>query len=199
MKLISDGYKQCLKQKYRDSFRPRAPSWGLSGGRYAGEWVAKIVENYDIKTALDYGCGQATLSACIGGVKWTNYDPGLPEYEKLPEGKYDMVVSSDVLEHIEPPLLDNVIQHKASYTTKIFAADIPTDKTGNLLAGGPYHGHDEHLTVENVDWWQEKISKNLPDFDLISAKAETVILRYSSGRPKNIPPKVRARLIYGLR
>jgi hypothetical protein len=109
-----------------------------------------------------------------------------------------MVVSSDVLEHIEPPLLDNVIRHKASYTTKIFAADIPTDKTGNTLIGGPYNGHDEHLTVENVDWWQEKISKNLPDFDLISAKAESVILRFSSGRPKG-PPRIRARLIYGLR
>ena len=194
MDLISEGYLQCMREKHEVDPESKAPAWGQTGHRYAGKWVRGIIEEYDIKTALDYGCGKGTLSGFLPQVEWTNYDPGVEEFSTFPTGQFDMVVSSDVLEHIEPPYLDNVLDAMRSLTRDVLAADIPTEPTGNKLHTGPYRGSDEHLTVERAEWWAERFKHH--DFEMIYARNEPVTLRYANGTPKPGPKRVRARLLF---
>jgi hypothetical protein len=55
--------------------------------------------------AEDFGCGKGLQYTKFKyheelGVMPTLYDPGVPEYDTLPEGIFDGVYSTDVMEHI---------------------------------------------------------------------------------------------------
>lgn len=69
--------------------------------------VKMLVEKYDCKTMLDYGCGkgiqyeQPTESGQmipeLLGVEVTKYDPGVPQFSAEPKGKFDLVICTQVL------------------------------------------------------------------------------------------------------
>jgi 2-polyprenyl-3-methyl-5-hydroxy-6-metoxy-1,4-benzoquinol methylase len=87
-----------------------------------------LIKKYNIKTILDYGCGKGLFQKALEEAKKagevdidsvTGYDPGVDKYSKKPTGKFDMVVCTDVLEHIEPLYLQNVLHEIGQYTGKI--------------------------------------------------------------------------------
>ena len=83
-----------------------------------------------------------------------NYDPAFPEWAGEP-GQADMVYCGDVLEHIEPEYLDNVLDHIrdcARLGAILLPALIPARKH---LADG----RNAHLIVQPVGWWTKRISE----------------------------------------
>src|SRR5688572_28699413 len=107
--LISDEYLQQQKVLHA---APRG--YGGSGHKHAKTVIAYARELRGC-SILDYGCGQATLAKEIdrttgnsGEFILLNYDPAVPEYAN---GKRiaDLVVCTDVLEHIEPDKLHAVL------------------------------------------------------------------------------------------
>ena len=83
----------------------------------------------------------------------SGYDPGVPAYERLPTSQFDCLVSTDVLEHIEPKMLDETLKTiNNMFTTSAFL----------LVAGYPSKkclpdGRNAHLIVESFDWWKNKL------------------------------------------
>ena len=80
------------------------------------------------------------------------YDPGVPEYADLPKPS-QMVVCIDVLEHIEPELLDNVLDHLEELTEEVLFATIHTEPAGKVLPDG----RNAHLIQKPPEWWLPKI------------------------------------------
>jgi cyclopropane fatty-acyl-phospholipid synthase-like methyltransferase len=117
---------------------------------------------------LDYGCGKGALIKYLDNclwphrVKFIGYDPGTKEYDVLTEPA-DVVVSTDVLEHIEPECLDDVLQHIASLTLKGAYINIHTGKAKAILPDG----RNAHLIQQPWDWWQAKLRT-------VFAKAEPI-------------------------
>jgi len=140
-----------------------------------------------LHTALDYGCGKGTLAEAFPNLKWSEYDPGIPGKDVIPEGRFDLVTCTDVLEHVEPPLLETVIESLVAKTSKVLFLDIACYPTGKLFGEGPYFGQDLHLIVESPEWWRKTIGK-LTDLHLAEFRAVTV---FSKGKYKD-----RAILIY---
>jgi hypothetical protein len=91
-------------------------------------------------------------------IEWTNYDPGMPAYDKIPEGQFDLVISTDVLEHVEPDTLDSVLKTLARLTGKVLFSDIACFPTGKLFGEGPYIGQDLHLIQEEPSWWRKRFA-----------------------------------------
>jgi hypothetical protein len=115
---------------------------------------------------LDWGAGKGLLGEFIRSytgerITWTNYDPGMPEYDQIPDGPFDIVVSSDVFEHVEPHLLEETIKQAADRASQFFFMEVPCSPTGKLFASGPYKGQDLHLTVEAPEWWKATVSRVL--------------------------------------
>jgi len=147
MVVITDTYRKLNAEKHRTS-----SVYGTSGHKYA-EDVLAIVKSLNTQDILDYGCGKCTLGHSLP-FPIKQYDPAIPKYEADPEIA-DIVVCTDVMEHIEPECLDDVIKHIHSKTRKFLYCSINTMPAVKTLADG----RNAHLIVEDIGFWTTKFEK----------------------------------------
>lgn len=144
--LISGSYKA-----ENEELHSRHASYGANGSRWA-PLVRRIYEETGSRSVLDYGCGKGTLAKSLPDLPFSEYDPAIPGKDHPPEPA-DLVVCTDVLEHIEPSYLDNVLSHLASLTRKAAFFNISTRLAKKTLQSG----RNAHLIVQNAAWWDERI------------------------------------------
>jgi len=147
--------------------------YGTSGRKFA-QIVQEICQQHNTLDILDYGCGKATLDASLPGFMVRNYDPGIEEHSAMPEPA-DIVVCTDVMEHIEPPFVEDVLDHIKSVMIKGGLITIASRPAKKSLPDG----RNAHLIQENYRWWLPKIWDrfNVMQFDNLSDKEYILILR----------------------
>jgi hypothetical protein len=64
------------------------------------------------------------------------YDPGIPGKDILPDRNFEMIISSDVLEHVEPECIDETIAWMQAHTTRFLYHHIACDPAGITLPDG---------------------------------------------------------------
>lgn len=128
------------------------PIYGI-GGRARKDVVLKLSEALNTRSILDYGCGKGTLAASLSFPIW-EYDPAVPGKDSVPRAA-DLVVCLDVLEHVEPEMLDNVLGDLVRCSNKMLFAIIDTGPADKDLPDG----RNAHLIQQNKDWWQERLGK----------------------------------------
>lgn len=148
--LLSPQYRALLNRAHREM------NWAGAGYKQAAA-VAQFADEIHAKSILDYGSGQGTLARALAEYdpprKVRNYDPGLPDASGLPKLAH-LVVCSDVLEHIEPEKLDNVMQHIHGIAVTGAYFVIATRPANKNLPDG----RNAHLLVESPEWWLAKIA-----------------------------------------
>lgn len=127
-------------------------SYGISGSKRTEE-VLQISKQLKTTDILDYGCGKGTLAKSLP-FPIKEYDPAIPGKDKIPFAA-DIVVCTDVLEHIEPDYLTNVLGDLARCTRKKGYFVI---HTGAAIKNLP-DGRNAHLIQKNRAWWWKEISK----------------------------------------
>jgi cyclopropane fatty-acyl-phospholipid synthase-like methyltransferase len=139
-------------------------NYGVMGLQY-GELVSELVEMSGAKTLLDYGCGsKRSLSTVLNcDVFYQGYDPGVEAFSKDPDPA-DLVVCIDVLEHIEPECLDDVLAHLRSKCKRLAFVTIHTGPAAKTLKDG----RNAHLIQETERFWLPKL---LEHFRLIKFQA----------------------------
>lgn len=157
--LITEEYK-LLNEKLHETNK----GYGTSGAKWAPhiEGFAKMVGTTDV---LDYGCGKSTLAQNLP-FTIKQYDPAIPKYSSTPEAA-DIVVCTDVLEHIEPELVDNVIRDIRELTNKAAFLVIANRPAKKVLEDG----RNAHLIQENEEWWLNKL---FPWFNLLQFSSNGV-------------------------
>ncbi len=116
-------------------------------------FVADVVRRDRITEMLDYGAGKGRLGEELEWlVPWPlrihSYDPAVPEWSAAPEPS-PFVACVDVLEHIEPDLLPNVLDDLMRVTagTGLFmVTTVPAMKTLP-------DGRNAHLIQQPANWW----------------------------------------------
>lgn len=127
------------------------PHYGISGSKYKEE-VLKLARQLDTTDILDYGCGKGTLAKVLPfSIK--EYDPAISGKTSTP-GPTDLVICTDVLEHIEPEYLDSVLGDIARCTTKLAYFVIHNGPAMKTLPDG----RNTHLIQENKVWWYKKLT-----------------------------------------
>ena len=111
--------------------------------------INKIIKDKDIKTILDYGCGKAKHHP----KEWKaiKYDPAIQKYQNKPQDKYDLVISTDVLEHIPVENLKQTIEEIFGYSNKWVFVSVCCRKAEAILP----NGYNAHATIESAKWWRE--------------------------------------------
>ena len=143
--LITDAYRaeqQALHAK---------GNYGTASLEFGGI-VSTLVERTGAQTLLDYGCGsmQNLRKVLDCDVLYLGYDPAVPEFSaKAPS---DLVVCIDVLEHIEPELLENVLDDLQSLTKGWAFMTVHTGPARKTLSDG----RNAHLIQQPPAWWLPK-------------------------------------------
>ena len=147
--LISQEYKAQVQQKHREN-----KDWGTTSHRY-GDLISDIINKTQVTEVLDYGCGKATLGKSLKPdhqIRVHLYDPGIPELDNVPDPR-DLVVCTDVMEHVEPECLDEVLDDLKRVTKNYGFIDICTVAAIQKLPDG----RNAHLIVESMEWWLPKL------------------------------------------
>lgn len=168
MQTFSDNYAD-LNTKMHN--RPKG--FGRDGVSRVAHFLTVAID-YHPKTVLDYGAGQGTFKdeyirvSDLGetnlNLSITNYDPAVERHNVKPEGVFDMVVCTDVLEHIEPEFLDNVLQEIWDYTGKAAYLLISCRPAKNILPDG----RNAHLIQEDPQWWVDRIVSDIHPWKVVS-------------------------------
>lgn len=114
---------------------------------------AAIVRELGAQTVLDYGCGQGHLARLLSDLEVEEYDPCI-EGKDIEPARADVVVCADVLEHIEPDLLDNVLLHLRALIKSYGVFVIATSPSRKIMADG----RQAHLIVEDQGFWFQKLT-----------------------------------------
>ena len=158
--LISDDYRVLQEQLHID--KPK--TYGVSGQ----QWSKKVLDlalAFKCESILDYGCGKKTLHTALldtnygpeGRNPWSNggfqnYDPCIEGLDTPPDPA-DLVVCGDVLEHVEPDCLEDVLDDLARLAKKIFFGVVATGPAAKHFPDGS----NLHIIQEPMVWWLERL------------------------------------------
>jgi hypothetical protein len=169
LQTISDEYILLNRQLHDEN-----ASYGDSSWRHAQK-VEELREDYDCVTVLDYGCGKGSLKRGLGNPDWMReYDPAVPGKDARPEIA-DLVMCTDVMEHIEPGLLDNVLTDLSRLAGKAAYLVIATRESVKLLPDGT----SPHKIVQNAGWWRSKLEEKFVVLETRTTGADEVSMLVS--------------------
>ena len=146
------------------------------------ERIKRLIDVHVARSVLDYGSGKGlqygslagnlgTLAKRVahiigqGGSEFQTipeywglervvcYDPCYPPFSELPEGQFDGVICTDVLEHCPEEDVGWILQELFSYAGKFVFANIACRKAVKRLP----NGENAHCTVESIGWWSNRI------------------------------------------
>lgn len=145
--LISETYRAANAQLHAKG------NYGVSGAKWA-PFVDKLARSLGCRSVLDYGCGRGTLAEALGDVPYTvfEYDPAIEGKQEKPL-RADLVVCGDVLEHIEPECLFDVLDDIHNIARAAVFLVVATRPAAKTLPDG----RNAHLIVESAAWWLPKI------------------------------------------
>ena len=147
---ITKEYQEQLKELHNkvDSFGKRSK---------LPDEFKQLLDNNNFNSVLDFGAGKGnlvnTLITDYPNMKVYAYDP-VTFNNPLPD-LVDVIYSSDVLEHIEPNLLDETLEDLFNRAEKFqyhLIACHPAKKKLN-------DGRNAHLIIEDPEWWRSKLEK----------------------------------------
>jgi len=153
------------------SLPPEQTFAGGSLGHHA-QLIGMLVQRFKASDLLDYGCGKASLHRdavfktqdgrtlrglqTIWGLNAVRlYDPGYQPYSAYPEGRWDGVISTDVLEHIPeedvPWLLGEIFRLAGKFIFVSIACYAAKKTLPN--------GENAHITQRSPAWWTERLEE----------------------------------------
>lgn len=169
-----DENKPVMTEHYTDSFY----QWQMEGSyKSASIFIPYLFKSFKPQTVADIGCGRgAWLKACLenGVKKATGFDGSWNNQENMidqtiqftgidlnfpitePEEKFDLAISLEVAEHIEPTSADIFIKSLTSMSDVIMFSAAYTKQGGN-----------NHINEQPHTYWAKKfISHDFVPYDI---------------------------------
>ena len=114
-----------------------------------------------VRTILDYGCGRSRAVDWLGRINDAQvfrYDPALPEFAEMPCESVDLVLCTDVLEHIPEEDIDPLLTRIRGLSQNAYFNISCVDAVEILP-----NGENAHCTVRQPGWWERRLRRVFPD------------------------------------
>jgi 2-polyprenyl-3-methyl-5-hydroxy-6-metoxy-1,4-benzoquinol methylase len=152
----------------------RNPHYGVSSGKHVPTVLA-IAEAMNTTDVLDYGCGKGRLKAGLNGaLNVQEYDPAIEGKEATPTPA-DLVICTDVLEHIEPDCIDDVLDDIVRCTKRLALLSVAMRLASKTLPDG----RNAHVLLKDRDWWVAKIGHRFRIISIVESKWHELTLLVS--------------------
>lgn len=149
--LLTEAYREEQKALHAKG------NYGTASLQYGGI-VSELINRLNVMTVVDYGCGSMQNLAKVlrpdHEITYEGYDPCVEEFSKRPDPA-QLLCCIDVLEHIEPELLDNVLDDIRSLSPYWAFLTVHTGPAVKTLSDG----RNAHLIQKPPIWWLEHIFK----------------------------------------
>lgn len=145
---------------YADVHRTEA-DYGRSSERLLAQLQRLLVDrSFQPKTILDFGCGKSRLVDWIAKLQDSEalrYDPAIPAFATKPAVQADLVLNTDVLEHIPESGIDTILRDIRSSGRHAFFV-VYTARSRHTLP----NGLNMHVTIKPAAWWKDRIGAYFP-------------------------------------
>jgi hypothetical protein len=140
--------------------------------------IKRMIDLAGATTILDYGCGKGKQydlrNIALAGERFESiveywsvdyvhcYDPCYVPLSILPQGKFDGVICTDVLEHCPEEDLPWIIDELFSFATRFVFANVASHPAQKRLP----NGENAHCTIQPPEWWKnlvEQIAGRYPE------------------------------------
>lgn len=175
--LISEEYRKLNWQLHRDN-----PKFGMGGAKHSNT-IKELMKTLKTNSVLDYGCGKGMLAKSLDVPIW-EYDPAIPEKSAYPKPA-DIVVCTDVLEHVELDKLPIVLSDLKRCVKKVGYLVISTRKAVKQYA----NGSNTHQIINGKDWWTKQLGKFFELGEVIEKEKESE-LHIVVGPKKEFQPDI---------
>ena len=159
--LISDDYRS-LNAKLHETNE----EYGNRNNFLARELptsIAILRKLFSYTSALDYGCGKGLIVESLSeklkplGINIQGYDPCVEKFSGPPKPA-DILLCTDVLEHVEPEKTDEVVKHISSLTNNVCYLIIDLLPAIKQLPDG----RNAHINLHTAGWWLNTLSDSFP-------------------------------------
>jgi hypothetical protein len=154
----------------REANRPAEKTYAGLSCLPQASYVRELIRLTQARSLLDYGSGKGRqydpreirdedgttypdLRTYWGVEAITCYDPAYPRFSTLPQGPFDGVICTDVLEHCPEEDLPWILDEIFSFARLFVFANVACYPAGKRLPTG----ENAHCTVRGVEWWQALI------------------------------------------
>lgn len=152
---IAVEHPETISAEYRklnEELHASRLDYGTSGHKYA-HIVAQLCQSMHTTSVLDYGCGKGYLAKNLSFPIW-EYDPAIPHKAEAPRSA-DIVVCTDVLEHVEPEKLMFVLADLRRVTRKVGFFVVHLGPSKKALPDG----RNSHLIQRSEAWWKKTVGQ----------------------------------------
>lgn len=140
--------------------------------------IKRLIERTGARTILDYGCGKGNQyrlnpAEIPGAGNWPSvksfwgvetirgYDPCYEPFSQLPEGNFDGVICTDVLEHCPEDDIPWIVDELFGYARRFVFANVACYPARKHLP----NGENAHCTIRDPAWWRallQNVSRRHP-------------------------------------
>jgi hypothetical protein len=171
---------QALTSQYRQmhvegerflNIDPQETFPGFSLPAQAGR-IKRLIDATGAQNILDYGSGKGrqydlrNVQSGDGAVHesiqdyWDVdyvqcYDPCYEPFNKLPAGRFDGVICTDVLEHCPEEDVDWIVDELFGYAARFVFANVACYPAKKRLPSG----ENAHCTIKPLGWWRERLER----------------------------------------
>lgn len=131
-------------------------AYGRSSELKLGYVQRELLHLPQVKRVVDFGCGQSRLIDWVGtlnGAEAVRYDPAIPAHSTMPDGPFDAVICTDVMEHVDAPDIPFVLGQIKSLSPNAYF-NISIRPAIEVLP----NGENAHTTVQPLAWWGNAIA-----------------------------------------
>lgn len=183
---------------------------GVAGQNFNGfsmiphaETIKELLVKSGSRTVMDYGSGKGLQYKNVvielpDGTKFQNvveywgvdgvtcFDPGVPAFQKMPEGRFDGVVCTDVLEHCPEEDLPWILGEMASKADNFLFATVALYPAAKILP----NGENAHCTLKSPEWWRSMFEDVLAVRPDLSHRFELHWIHQMNAKPNSRPPVI---------
>lgn len=162
--------------------------------------IKQMILKFGANSILDYGCGKGyqyepmNVNNDQTGEKWdsiqafwgvesiTCYDPAYEPHMTLPEGQFDGVICTDVLEHCPEDDIHWIIGELFTYAKTFIFANIACYPAKKTLP----NGENAHCTIQPPEWWMQIINHYAMQYPDIAFQ---FVVAFYEQRPEGVVPR----------